>query len=574
VGYFSYIICNGNFEDKGGRWTQRTTCEVITSLGELSGGAPLAGRIPDSIGTLTGLVDFNFPGNPALSGTLPASIGSLTALTSLILDDCTLTGTLPASLGSLTNLKTLQLRGNSFTGPVPDLSALTALTFLDLSHNDLSGSVPSSIAAPPLLALHLEGNAFSGPIDFLTELTVATYVNLFSNQFSGTVPPLTAAVQYLFVHENFLTGGLPDLSKSIVQGDTTTLRTLDLSKNMLSATITTAQWDQMAVWIQTYTNTYTSPWLPASWSWAPGWSQVPVSLYDGHVYFDISNNALQGSIPRENSFRSLVNVLPQRGFNLLVQHTLIADFDDMDRSTDDGTSYTDAHFFGGWNGGMEETVFGLMHWSLKEFPMTIMLRADADNCGETLPSALNEYGEYTPYTPLFPADATLNLAPHGHLHYSSAQGLTGTSVTIIGDCPGKQCVMSAAAVRHFTLFHAGLKLVNITLRGGRAPEDASGAYANDQYVQLPGWSSGYTRDCDLNMIPTNYDVRKLQGTYGGGAIFADRWSILELDGCTVEDNEGFPWGTLPACMLRPMHARMLLCAHATDCAPARSLPLL
>jgi hypothetical protein len=588
VGFFSYIVCNGDLEDLGGPYTQRRTCDVLTSLGQLSGGGPIAGRIPDSIGSLTGLVDFNFPGNPALSGTLPASIGSLTALTSLILNDCALTGTLPTSLGSLTNLKTLQLRGNKFTGTVPDLSGLTALTFLDLSYNGLSGSVPLSITAPPLTALHLEGNALTGPIDFLTQLTVATYVNLYSNQFSGTVPPLTAAVQYLFAHENFLTGGLPDLSATIVPGnaeedetttttdanawhvhyygDMTTLRTLDLSKNMLSATVTDAQWDQMGTWIKTHNaqagNGYHIPWNYVGWSWAPGWAQLPIPAYDAHIYFDISNNALQGTIPRENALRSLVNVLPQRGFNLIMQHTLVADFSDMDRGTDAGIAFSSEHDGGYYNGGNEDTVFGLMHTSLTAYPTTILLRADADNCAETLPADMfvpNEYGEYTPYVPFFPADATLNLAPHGHLHYSTGtrfsgvqpqQGLTGTSLTIIGDCPDKQCVMSAAAVRHFTLFHAGLKLVNVTLRGGRAPEDTrTGAYLNDQYVQVPGWVDG--------VHSTTTQVRKLQGTYGGGAIFADRWSILELDGCTVEDNVGFPWGALPARMLHSMRARML-----------------
>jgi hypothetical protein len=466
VGYFSYIVCNGDFDDLGGRNTFRDICEVLTSLGEVSGGAPVAGRIPDSIGNLNGLVDFNFPGNPSLSGTLPASIGSLTALTSLILDDCSLTGTLPPSLGSLTNLKRLQLRGNSFTGAVPDLSALTALTFLDLSYNSFSGSVPSSITALPLLALHLEGNAFTGPIDFLTGLTVATYVNLFSNQFSGSVPPLTAAVQYLFAHENFLTGGLPDLSKTFTvtdDGETTTtttaLRTLDLCKNMLSATITDDQWDQMTVWVKMHKTT--GFWASGlDWTWQPGPDQLPVPEFDSVVYFDISNNALQGTIPRENSIRSLVNVLPQRGFNLLMQYTLIADFSEFDRSTDDGISFTEDHDDQTFpNFGQEETLFGLLHWSLSEFPPIIVLRADAPNCAETLPASLDMYGQYAPYTPFFPADAAMNLAPHGHLHYSGAAGLTGTSLTIIGDCPGSQCVLSAAAVRHFTLFHAGLKLV-------------------------------------------------------------------------------------------------------------------
>lgn len=81
-----------------------------------------------------------------LTGTFPAADGPITFgtfahLTYLQLDSNGLEGTIPAYLNLFTALNTLILTHNFLNGPIPDLSALSALTFLRLGTNELSGTV-------------------------------------------------------------------------------------------------------------------------------------------------------------------------------------------------------------------------------------------------------------------------------------------------------------------------------------------------------------------------------------------------------------------------------------------------
>jgi hypothetical protein len=100
-------------------------------------------------------------------------------------------------------------------------------------------------------------------------------------------------------------------------------------------------------------------------------------------------------------------------------------------------------------------------------------------------------------------------------------------VTIVGDTEacGGPCVLEiGTAGRHFTLFSSGLKLVNVTLRGGVSDMDGQNAYANYKYAKSVNAESPFYL---------------LSGTYGGGAVvYADQASVLEVEDCSFEANVG------------------------------------
>jgi len=103
----------------------------------------------------------------------------------------------------------IQLRESNLMGTIPDLSALSSLSFLDLATNQLSGSLPSFSFAKNL-----------------------TYLWLNQNMFTGTIPvdlPQENLVQLELSH-NLLSGPLPDEFSKL-----TRIKYLDLSANKLSA---------------------------------------------------------------------------------------------------------------------------------------------------------------------------------------------------------------------------------------------------------------------------------------------------------------------------------------------------
>ncbi|KAK9904354.1 hypothetical protein M0R45_000790 [Rubus argutus] len=76
-----------------------------------------------------------------------------------------LKGPLPNSITKLTHLTILNLSDNGFTGKIPEFLHPSMLISVDLSHNNLSGSLPESLALQPHLAtLFTVACAFSAEI--------------------------------------------------------------------------------------------------------------------------------------------------------------------------------------------------------------------------------------------------------------------------------------------------------------------------------------------------------------------------------------------------------------------------
>jgi hypothetical protein len=132
------------------------------------------------------------------------------------LNDMILLGTysihLTIALGSLAE-------SNQLNGPIPEeLSKLSMLERLDLNYNSLTGTLPSTLLdelCPPIKRLHLFQNQISGSIPNDWTLgpsgRVLDGLALSDNAITGTIPPIIGTkVRELYLHENLLTGPLPE----------------------------------------------------------------------------------------------------------------------------------------------------------------------------------------------------------------------------------------------------------------------------------------------------------------------------------------------------------------------------
>ena len=156
-----------------------------------------SGRIPESIGAMTELIDFSADFN-ALSGPLPREIGNLTKLTFLSLTENSLDGPIPAEIGALRSAYNISLDGNRFEGTIPrqigDLSE--NLIYLGLALNALRGPIPAEITR--LTRLQDGASDFSYNALHTTSTAVREFVN--RKQYDGdfeltqTVPPTDVQV--------------------------------------------------------------------------------------------------------------------------------------------------------------------------------------------------------------------------------------------------------------------------------------------------------------------------------------------------------------------------------------------
>ncbi|KAJ0965750.1 hypothetical protein J5N97_026888 [Dioscorea zingiberensis] len=204
------------------------------------------------------------------------SLVNCSRLQELELAGNSLGGEIPASIGSLSNLVQLHLEENFLYGPIPpNISNLVNLTYLNLSNNVLNGSIPPDISRlKKLERVYLSNNLLSGEIPVaLGELPHLGLLDISGNMLSGSIPEnfsnLTQ-LRRLMLHNNRLSGRLPPSL-----GNCVNLEILDLSYNQLMGRI-------------------------------PGDVAALSSL---KLYFNLSNNFLEGSIPLELSKMDMILAL-------------------------------------------------------------------------------------------------------------------------------------------------------------------------------------------------------------------------------------------------------------------------
>ena len=213
---------------------------------------PLAGALPTGLGSdwVLPLLEYLDLHSTRLTGPVRPELGRLRTLQKLYLYNCSFSGTLPRELGHLPMLLSLRLDHNALTGVLPPwttregldfmrrdsvpagdndrpaddslterwrtLQLLQSIEYLDLSHNQLTGTLPSSLGTLlSLQELHLYANRFTGEIPpSLGRLASLLALRLDRNQLTGQIP--VELLQLTSLHflglgkNNRLSGTIPD----------------------------------------------------------------------------------------------------------------------------------------------------------------------------------------------------------------------------------------------------------------------------------------------------------------------------------------------------------------------------
>ena len=221
---------------------------------------------------------------------------------------------LPFCLQTLTNLQKLIVRTNNLWGTLPtELGLLTQLQVIDFTENALSGTIPWSHLLPALTDLHtlrLELNQLTGTA-FPSQMgTSLTHLRLPDNQLSGTIPDSIAELQnmeYSHVQNNQLTGTLP----TEIGARWTQLKQFSVGLNELrgSLPIEFGRWTLLSgLWM--YQNNFTGP-LPDE-EWAP--------MSPTLSRLEVNHNLLTGTVPTWVDSVEYLNV----GNNLFVEEIVLA----------------------------------------------------------------------------------------------------------------------------------------------------------------------------------------------------------------------------------------------------------
>ncbi|KAK4488608.1 hypothetical protein RD792_004375 [Penstemon davidsonii] len=282
-------------------------------------GNELEGGIPRTIGSLCKLVNFDVSGNK-MRGTLPEILegiekcrcdSPLPSLVNLRLSNNELTGPLPYWLGQVKNLEDLSLSYNSIEGPIPNsLNGLQNLTHLSLAGNKLNGTLPESIGElSSLVVLDVSSNYITGIISevHFSELSEVKILRLSSNSLilnvsSDWLPPFQ--IRNLDMGSCQLGPSFPEWLKS--QNE---IMFLDISNSSISSSIPSWFWD-LSVNLSLINVSFNQIHgrLPTSFELATAIlfekSQLPTAIYHKSVQvelFDMSNNRFEGPIPQNIS---------------------------------------------------------------------------------------------------------------------------------------------------------------------------------------------------------------------------------------------------------------------------------
>jgi hypothetical protein len=102
-----------------------------------------------------------------MTGTLPIEVSALSELSSLVLIQGQIGGTIPTEYGRLTKIAAFFVQDNVLTGVIPEelIQGAPNIEMLAVGNNRLSGTIPTTLGAKPLLRdLQLFGNSFQGII--------------------------------------------------------------------------------------------------------------------------------------------------------------------------------------------------------------------------------------------------------------------------------------------------------------------------------------------------------------------------------------------------------------------------
>ncbi|XP_039173460.1 receptor-like protein 7 [Eucalyptus grandis] len=172
----------------------------------------ISGRLPESFGNLRNLSRIELV-NCSFDGNIPSSFANLSQLAYLDFSFNNFTGSIP-SLSKSKNMTQINLSRNNLTGPINSTQweYLSSLLILDLRFNLLKGNIPSSLFTLPLIQkLKLSNNQFSGQVKEFSNATPHKLVtlDLSNNNIGGELPKSVwefRELKYLSLSSNNFSG--------------------------------------------------------------------------------------------------------------------------------------------------------------------------------------------------------------------------------------------------------------------------------------------------------------------------------------------------------------------------------
>ena len=153
--------------------------------------------------------------NTLVHGSISPNIANLANLTRLDMMNTRITGTIPTQIGECKKLEIISLDGTSLSQPLPDtLGDLSSLRELSVSMMTRmpKGTIPNSLTRlTKLTTLSLASCSLTGMIPTrFSKLTQLTNIYLNDNELFGSIPDLVATGKSIDLHNNFLTGVIPE----------------------------------------------------------------------------------------------------------------------------------------------------------------------------------------------------------------------------------------------------------------------------------------------------------------------------------------------------------------------------
>ncbi|KAB2621898.1 receptor-like protein 12 [Pyrus ussuriensis x Pyrus communis] len=258
----------------------------------------LDGTIPPSVFSLPMLQMLQLSDNE-FSGKLP-EFGAISVLDTLDLSSNKLEGPIPKSILKFRGLKILLLSSNNFTGSflLNDIQQLKNLSSLDLSFNSLSINYTETNSShssfPNITTLKLVAGNLRRIPSFLRNQSKLSTLDLSQNQIHGEIP------NWIWRLSNLVQLNLSCNSLETLEGHflnlTSTLSVLDLHSNQLQGQI--PMLPGLATYVDYSRNNFSS--------------SIPANIGDFiifTVFFSLSSNKFQGSIPESICKASYLHVL-------------------------------------------------------------------------------------------------------------------------------------------------------------------------------------------------------------------------------------------------------------------------